>query len=91
MSPSKKVSIKTKTPEKPQIGNVEDIEGLGGLWLSGGVMVQLGMDSGATGPYGPEVDVVWDDQFPVVGYWPSDGDVLRVLTTLGNSAADTFH
>ena len=69
--------------------DLEDIEGLGGLWLSGGAMLQLKLDMAATGPYGSNVDVVWDGQFAVVGYRPSDGDVFRVLTSLGNTAADT--
>ena len=68
-----------------------DLENVMGTWLSGGATLQLRMDSNATGPYGSSVDVVWDGQFAVVQYWPEDGDVFKVLTTLGNSAADTLH
>ncbi|UCH02441.1 MAG: hypothetical protein JSV20_01220 [Candidatus Bathyarchaeota archaeon] len=71
--------------------DLEDIDGLGGLWVSGGATVWLKLDIGAPEPSGSVVDVDWVDAFAVVRYPPEDGDVFKVLTTLGNSAADTLH
>jgi len=68
---------------------LENIPGSGGLWLSGGVTIELRMNATASGPYVSPVAVNWDsaNRVYVVQYAPHEGDVFKVLTTLGNSAA----
>jgi hypothetical protein len=69
---------------------LENIQDSGGLWLSGGATIELKLNPSASGPYVSPVAVNWVDQVAVVQYAPIEGDVFKVLTTLGNIAACTY-